>query len=233
MDHAISVVAEPAQEGRQHGCGLRLGIVQQDDALARRPAAARSAVSTRCCRRHRIPVAGPEVGAEHGDAARSARCPASRASFQRRESERTACSGWSRPCRAGPFRPPRCPCRSRRWRLPASCISDCDGSRCDARRYDPPPPFVAPVRDVPKPACRSGRRWRARIPAPAPPASSVVVAGQGPSSKVSTTSWSSSGSVCGKLLRPTRGRWQRGPRRERGRGAERVLAGIRQPGPPR
>ena len=35
MDYAITVVAEPAQEGRQHGSGLRLGIVQQDDALAR------------------------------------------------------------------------------------------------------------------------------------------------------------------------------------------------------
>ena len=32
-----------------------------------------------------------------------------------------------------------------------------------------------------------------------------VVPGQGPSSKVSTTSWSASGSVCGKLFRPTRG----------------------------
>src|SRR5205807_154467 len=32
-----------------------------------------------------------------------------------------------------------------------------------------------------------------------------VVGGHGPSSNVSTTSWSSSGSVCGKPLRPTRG----------------------------
>ena len=34
MDHAVAVVAEVAQEGGQHGRGLRLGIVQQDDALA-------------------------------------------------------------------------------------------------------------------------------------------------------------------------------------------------------
>src|ERR1700731_1345256 len=33
-----------------------------------------------------------------------------------------------------------------------------------------------------------------------------VVGGHGPSSKVSTTSWSLSGSVCGKLFRPTRGK---------------------------
>ena len=34
MNHAVMVVAEVAQQGRQHGGGLRLGIVQQDDALA-------------------------------------------------------------------------------------------------------------------------------------------------------------------------------------------------------
>ena len=34
MDHAVVVVPQIAQESRQHGRGLRLGIVQQDDALA-------------------------------------------------------------------------------------------------------------------------------------------------------------------------------------------------------
>ncbi len=34
MDHAIVMVLQIAQESRQHGRGLRLRIVQQDDPLA-------------------------------------------------------------------------------------------------------------------------------------------------------------------------------------------------------
>ncbi len=34
MDHAIVIFAQITQKGRQHGRGVRLGIVQQDDALA-------------------------------------------------------------------------------------------------------------------------------------------------------------------------------------------------------
>ena len=157
-------------------------------------------------RRHRIPVAGPEIGAEHGDAARLQRCPASPASFRRRESERTACSGSWWPFREAPFRPPRCPCRSRRSPRPASCISDCDGSRCDAPTVWP----SAAIRRTSSGCSEAGlpiRKKVARTHSLRQRRQHLRRSsrGHGPSSKVSTTSWSSSGSVCGKLLRPTRG----------------------------
>ena len=47
---------------------------------------------------------------------------------------------------------------------------DCDGSRCGGRWCGLRPRSAAPVRDVRRRACRSGRTSRARIPAPAPPA---------------------------------------------------------------
>ena len=56
-----------------------------------------------------------------------------------------------------------------------------------------------------------------------------MVVGQGPSSKVSTSSLSASGSVCGNSLRPTRG-VALDVDRERARGAERIRitgAGLR------
>ena len=46
-----------------------------------------------CCRRHPVPVAGPEVGAEHHDAARLQQVERRRRHLRNRESERTACSG--------------------------------------------------------------------------------------------------------------------------------------------
>ena len=61
-----------------------------------------------CCRRHRIPVAGPEVGAEHHDAARLQQVQRRRRRSKNRESGRTACSASWSPRRAAPFRPPRC-----------------------------------------------------------------------------------------------------------------------------
>src|SRR6266852_542197 len=69
MDHAIVMVPEIAQKSRQHGRGLRLRIVQQDDALAGgfQPVGEQLQF---VARRHRIPVAGPEVGTEHDDASR-------------------------------------------------------------------------------------------------------------------------------------------------------------------
>src|SRR5262249_31419919 len=68
MDDPVMVVAEKAQEGRQHGGGLRLGIVQQDDALAGDLQSFGEKFQF-LRRRHRNPVACPQVGAEYGDAA--------------------------------------------------------------------------------------------------------------------------------------------------------------------
>ena len=151
MDHVIVIVPEIAQKSRQHGGGVRLGVVQQDDA----PAGAFEPVGEQLqflFRRHRIPVAGPEVGAEHDDAARLQQRPASPASSRNRESERTACSGSSSPCHEAPFQPPRCRGRFPPWSRSAGSASGCGAARCDVRWCGLRPRSAAPGRGVRKPA---------------------------------------------------------------------------------
>ena len=134
------------------------------------------------------------------------RRPASRASFQKRESERTACSGSSWPSREAPFRPPRCPCRSRRSAAVRLHVFEIVmGPGVMRRRCDP----AAAILRTSSGCSEAGLPIRKKVARTHSCASAAsifgVVAGHGPSSKVSTTSWSSSGSVCGKLFRPTRG----------------------------
>jgi len=69
MNHAIVIVTQITQESRQHGCGLRPGVVKQDDAPAGclQPIGDQLQLPTGG---HQPPVAGPEVGTEYHDAAR-------------------------------------------------------------------------------------------------------------------------------------------------------------------
>ena len=69
MHDPVAVRLQPAQKGGQHRGGCDLGVVQQDDALAR---GGESLGQQRefLFRRHRVPVARPQVRAEHDDAAR-------------------------------------------------------------------------------------------------------------------------------------------------------------------
>src|ERR1700738_4931722 len=69
MDYAKVMVTQIAQESRQHGGGLRFGVVQENDSLARGVEPADEQLQF-LLRRHRLPVAGPEVSTEHDDAAR-------------------------------------------------------------------------------------------------------------------------------------------------------------------
>ena len=114
MDHAVAVVAEVAQEGRQHGRGLRLGIVQQDDALAGGLQPLGEQLQLLLSASSAVPVAGPEVGAEHGDAALLQEFEGRRRHFEIGKAKERRARGRAWRCREAPSRPPRCPCRSRR-----------------------------------------------------------------------------------------------------------------------
>ena len=90
----------------------------------------------------------------------------------------------------------------------------------------------APVRDVRRPACRSGRTWRARIPAPAPPASS----GPSPATvrhRRSARPRDPPAAASAESSSGRRAAWWRHRRRERARCRARPCAGIRRPAPPR
>src|SRR5947209_2965122 len=69
MDHLKVVVVQVAQESGQHGGGSCLGIMKKDDAFARRVEPSLNQIELLLWR-HRVPVAGPKVGAEHDDATR-------------------------------------------------------------------------------------------------------------------------------------------------------------------
>ncbi len=68
MHHPVAIVTQIAQESGQHGGRLRLRVVQQDDALARRLEAVGQQFQLRFLR-HRDPVVGNDIGAEYDDAA--------------------------------------------------------------------------------------------------------------------------------------------------------------------
>ncbi len=68
MHHPVAIVTQIAQESGQHGGRLHLRVVQQDDALARRLEAVGQQFQLRFLR-HRDPVVGNHIGAEHDDAA--------------------------------------------------------------------------------------------------------------------------------------------------------------------
>ena len=69
MDNLIAAAFELAQECRQHPGGLGLGIVKQDDP-ASHPIDARQYEAKLLFRRHGVPIARPNVGAENHQSAR-------------------------------------------------------------------------------------------------------------------------------------------------------------------
>ena len=155
-------------------------------------------------RRHRIPVAGPEVGAEHHNAALTAGDRAWLRHLEVGKAEERRARGRGRDAVKRHFDRGNALVDLGRGslRLHVFEIVVRPGVMADGVAFGGDPSHQR--RDARRRACRSGRTWRARIRWPAPPAP-CVVAGHGPSSKVSTTSRSSSGRVCGKLFRPTRG----------------------------
>jgi hypothetical protein len=68
VDDAVAARLQSPQQRRQHGGGLRLGVVQQHDAAPDLGDAGEEELQLGL-RRHRQPVAGPDIGAEHDDAA--------------------------------------------------------------------------------------------------------------------------------------------------------------------
>ncbi len=68
VDDAVAAFLQRAEEGRQHAGGFRLGVVQQHDAAPDLVDTPHEALQFEV-RRHLVPVAGPDVGAEHHDAA--------------------------------------------------------------------------------------------------------------------------------------------------------------------
>ena len=68
MDDAIAMFTQIAEKGGQHCGRLRARIVQQDDTLAGDLQPADQQLEL-LLGRHRFPVARPQVGAEHRDAA--------------------------------------------------------------------------------------------------------------------------------------------------------------------
>src|SRR5947208_3377065 len=64
MNDAISATFEDSQQGRKHGGGLRLGVMEEHDAATRCLDSLKDEAQL-LCRRHRYPVARPHVGTEY------------------------------------------------------------------------------------------------------------------------------------------------------------------------
>src|SRR5690242_11741306 len=70
MNHTIMIVAQVTQEGWQYGHSRALGVVKQDNSLARDSQAPRQKPQFRLWGQV-IPIIGPKIGAEHHNSARS------------------------------------------------------------------------------------------------------------------------------------------------------------------
>ena len=186
MHHVIADC--PADSAENPAAWRRFGpwVVQQDDALA--GASSRSISSQFLLRRHRVPVAGPKVGAEHHDAARLQQVERRPASISKPGKRKNGVLGvvvatpWSAISTA-----------EMPWSISSAASSGLirirlDAARCGVRWYGLRPRSCAPAPDVPTAVCRSGRTWRARIRAASAASTRGSWAGHGPSSKVSTTS---------------------------------------------
>src|SRR6267378_394024 len=66
---------------RQHGCGLRFGVVQQDNSLSG-PVEPIDQHLQFLLRRHGFPITRPQIGTEHGDAARLQQLKRGRCGFE-------------------------------------------------------------------------------------------------------------------------------------------------------
>ena len=156
-----------------------------------------------CSGAHRKPVARPDVGAEHHDAALRHAVEQGLVRGKARKAEE-----WRRRRRPPlaverEFRRQRC---RGRFRLPPAA-TPCDraggANSCDGRRYGPRPVHAARVADVPPHCVRAGRMSRARIHVLSASRTFGVVPGHGPSSNVSTSSLASqraasTGNACGR-----------------------------------
>ena len=131
-------------------------------------------------RRHLVPVAGPEVGAEHRDAALLQIVERLRRHFEvgKAKERRGRRRGGGAVKRRFDRRDALVDLAGGVFRLHVFQIAMGPGVVPDGVALGRD--RCAPVPDAPTPACRSGRMWRARIPAPAPLSTLGVVAGPRP-----------------------------------------------------